>query len=191
MENISRFKTEKNKVESFSSKYENGFFIISFWNTSISYLFHTPNRNSNIKNIDLMNNNEKITYIENIITLYYFILFDLEKGMDFYGNNLYNFIYLILLYLDNGHPTEDIIYNTITYFFQNLHTIEPLLEIKRKIKILFKMKYATLFSNIFSNLPKDKINILPTINQMNQEINQSLNNVNSNLSTTTELSKNK
>jgi len=158
MENILRFKIEKNTVQVFSTKYENGFFIISFWNTSVLYLFHTP-MNSNIKNIDLMDNNEKITYIENIITLYYFILIILNKGMDFYGNNLYNFIYLILLYLDSGPVTEQIIYNAITYFFQNLESIEPLLEIKRKIKILFKMKYATLFSNIFSNLPKDKINI--------------------------------
>ena len=119
-------------MESFSSKHENGFFIIPFWNTSVSYLFHTPYMNSNIKNIDLMDNKEKITYIENIITLYYFILYILEEGMDFYGNNLYNFIYLILLYLDNGPPTEKIIYDAITYFFQNLHTIEPLLKIKKK-----------------------------------------------------------
>lgn len=137
-----------------------------------------------------MDNNKKITYIENIITLYYFILIILNKGMDFYGNNLYNFIYLILLYLDNGPPTEQIIYDAITYFFQNLHTIEPLLKIKRKLKILFEMKYVTHFSKIFNISTTDKLNILPTIQQMNQEINQSLNNVNSNDSTA-ELSKNK
>lgn len=49
MENILQFKREKNTVESFSSKYKNGFFIISFWNTSVSYLFHTPYKNSNTK----------------------------------------------------------------------------------------------------------------------------------------------
>ena len=121
-----------------------------------------------------MDNNEKIIYIENIITLYYFILFTLHKGIDFYGNNLYNFIYLILLYLDNGPITEQTIDDAITYFFQNLSNIEPLSKIKRKIKILFKMKYATLFSNILNNSSRYKINILPTINQMNQLINHSL-----------------
>ena len=91
MENILQFKREKNKVDSFSSKYEKGIFIISFWNRLISYLFHTPTRNSTKKNIDLMDNNKKITYIENIITLYYFILIILNKGMEI--------IYIILFTL--------------------------------------------------------------------------------------------
>lgn len=52
------------------------------------------------------------------------------------------------------------------------------------------MKYATHFSNILNISTTGKVNILPTIQQMNQEIYQSLNNVNSNDSTA-ELSKNK
>jgi hypothetical protein len=164
-------------VESFSTKYENGFFIISFWNTSVLYLFHTPSMNSNIKNIDLMDNNEKITYIENIITLYYFILIILNKGMDFYGNNLYNFIYLILLYLDSGHPTEVIINDAITYFFQNLHTIEPLSQVKQKYSEVFGIEKALSFSKFLNkNKPSSFSENFPTIQQMNQEINQSLKN---------------
>ena len=139
-----------------------------------------------------MDNNEKITYIENIITLYYFILYILEEGMDFYGNNLYNFIYLILLYLDNGHQTEQIIYDAITYFFQNLHTIEPLSQIRQKYSEVFGIEKALSFSKFFNkNKPITFSERFPTIQQMNQEINQSLNNVNSNGSTITELSKNK
>lgn len=36
METMELFKTEKNTVESFYSKYEKGIFIISFWNRLIS-----------------------------------------------------------------------------------------------------------------------------------------------------------
>lgn len=134
---------------------------------------------------------QKRTYIENIITLYYFILYILEEGMDFYGNNLYNFIYLILLYLDNGPPTEQIINDAITYFSQNLHTIEPFSQIRQKYSEVFGIEKALSFSKFCNkNKPITFSERFPVIQQMNQEINQSLNNVNSNGSTT-ELSKNK
>ena len=112
--------------------------------------------------------------------------------MDFYGNNLYHFIYLILLYLDNGPPTEQIIYDAITYFFQNLHTIEPFSQIRQKYSEVFGIEKAVSFSEFFNkNKPITFSERFPTIQQMNQEINQSLNKVNSNGSTITELSKNK
>lgn len=59
MENILRLKREKNTVQSFSTKYENGFFIISFWNTSVSYLFCNRRNNSYTKIIDDMEDSKK------------------------------------------------------------------------------------------------------------------------------------
>ena len=77
--------------------------------------------------------------------------------MDFYGNNLYNFIYLILLYLDNGPPTEQIINDAITYFFENLHTIEPFSQSRQKYSEVFGIEKALSFSIKINQLlfPRD------------------------------------